>query len=376
MPKQNPLQKIAARTNNLGGNVKLALMFAGLVLVWMLTGLLSNEPEQVAAKTNKAETLKTVQALAIEPENYTRFVEITGSTEPDQLVNLAARTESQVMEILKDRGEAVEKGQTLLMLDQEQRAETLEAAKLDLKRAQSLYNAASKLNQQGYRADNSLDVRRAELALAKEVLKRAENDLAYTKITSPIKGMIEDRMVEVGDYVKRGTVLYQVVSTGLYKVVAYVSQQDRSLINPGATAYATLANGQEVSGTITFIASHAENITRTYKVEIEVTSADPIPTGMSAKVRMPTRSTPAYLLPYAAMVLSDEGRLGAMILNADDTTQFVAINPLDDTGNGIYITGVGPGPVTAVVKGQSALVEGEKVQKQMVDKAPQVKKAF
>jgi multidrug efflux system membrane fusion protein len=374
MPKQNPFKRLKAKTEDFGLNIRLAALFIALIVLWMLSGLFgaTDTTQKEAVKAS----LKTVEVLEVSPEQYTRFIEITGTSEPYQLVNLAARIETQVQKILKDRGARIEKGTVLLKLDEEQRQESLTAAKLDLKRAEALYNAASKLNQQGYRADTSLDTRRAELAMAKEVLKRAENDLSYTNIKSPIDGLVEDRMVEVGDYVKKGDIVYQLVSKGIYKIITHISQKDHDLVSLNETAFATLSNGLEVSGTITFVSTNAHPTTRTYKVEIEIQSEKPIPTGMSAKVRIPTATTTAYLLPYASMVLNDEGLLGAMILKEGNVTQFNAINPLDDNGGGVYITGFNKDKIEVVVKGQNSLVDGEQVEKTLVAEPPQVSEMF
>lgn len=374
MPKHKAIKALKDKTENLEGNIKLALIFVAVVVLWMLTGLFKTEEQ--AEKKAATKSLKTAEVMVIEPENYTRFIEITGTSEPKQIVNLAARTESQVEKIIKDRGERVQKGDILLTLDKEQRIQTLEAAKLDLKRAQTLYKAASNLNKQGYRADTSLETRHAELALAKEALERAQNDLSYTEIKSPIDGIVEDRAVEVGDYAKRGDNLYTLVSTGVYKIVTHISQKDIGSVSLNETAYATLSNGQEVSGTITFIATHAHPVTRTYKVEVEVQSQNLLPTNMSAKVLLPARTTKAYLLPYAAMVLNDKGNLGAMVLDSSNTTHFIEINPLDDNGSGVYITGLKRNKIEVVVKGQASLIEGEKINKVLVQKASNINKVF
>lgn len=374
MPKKNPFKSLKEKTENLESNVKLAFVFVGLIFLWMLSGLLGHDKEK--QNQNILAPLKTVEVYETKSQKYTRFIEITGTSEPYQMVKLAARTETQVEKILHDRGDPVDIGDILLNLDKEERAEAVEAAKFDLKRAQTLYKAASNLNQQGFRANTSLESRRAELAMAKTALKHAKNDLTYTEVSSPIQGVIEERHVEVGDYVKAGDILYDIVSYGKYKIIAHVSQKDRNFVSLKDTAFATLANAQEVSGTITFIATNAHPTTRTYKVEIEVISQEPIPTGMSAKVRIPTKTTTAYLLPYASMVLNDEGLLGAFILDSSNTTNFKTINPIDDNGNGFFLTGLKGDNVEVVVKGQSSLVEGEKVQKILVKELQPINKLF
>ncbi|MFT7432760.1 MAG: multidrug efflux system membrane fusion protein [Alphaproteobacteria bacterium] len=373
MPKKQRIVKIKERVSNLEGNVKMALGVVAFVILWMLSGIFSGDDAIV--ETKKVHAKKEIQALRVIAEPYTRQIILSATTEPYMLVNLAARIEGQIESISAKRGDDVEKGTILLSIEKEQRAEALQTAKYQLNQAQSLFNAAKNLNKEGYRADSSLDGRRAELAQAKENLKLAEDSLSYTKISSPINGFVEDRLVEVGDYVKKGTAVYQIVSKGRYKVVAYISQKDRGAIQVGSIATATLATGEEITGTITFIASNAHNITHTYKVEVDVKSGMAIPTGMSAKLSIPSIAVTAQLVPYAAMVLNDKGNLGAIILESTNKAKFVPINPLDDNGKGFYLTGL-PKESLVVIKGQSDLIDGEIVIPHIVDQAPLARKVY
>tara|TARA_R110000868_G_scaffold218576_1_gene469048 strand:- start:203266 stop:204387 length:1122 start_codon:yes stop_codon:yes gene_type:complete len=373
MPQKLNIAHIKERAKNLESNVKMALSVAAVVILWMLTGIFSSN--DTAQNKTKEKLIKEVQVIQSVEKPYTRQVKLSSTTQPYMLVNLGARIEGQVESIQADKGQIVKKGQILLTIEKEQRAETLKTAQLQLKQAQSLYSAAKKLNKEGYRADTSLDSRKAELAKAEEFLKSAENDLSFTEISSPIDGLVEDRLVEVGDFVKKGTLAYQIVSQEKYKIVAHISQKDRDSINLNSPAFATLVTGREVSGTVSFIATNAHAITHTYKVEVEVDSQEPIPTGMSAELRIPSKTITAHFIPYAAMLLNDKGNLGTIVLDTSNTAKFMPINPLDDDGEGFYLNGL-PSKVSVVVKGQSSLVEGEVVKPHVVEQVPHARKLY
>lgn len=374
MPIKVNLQKFKARINGLENNIKMSLAVIVIIILWMLSGIFSGTEVIVQAEKHIKHP-KEIQAIRISAKPYTRKIILSATTQPYTLVNLAARTEGQIESISARRGDNVKKGALLLKIEKEQRSETLKTAQYQLQQADALFNAAKKLNTEGYRADTSLDGRRAELAKAKENLKRAENELSFTQVSSPIDGLVEDRLVEIGDYVQKGTPFYQLISKGEYKIVAYVSQKDRNSIQTGGAATAILATGKEVSGTINFIASNAHPVTHTYKIEVKILSVESLPTGMSAKLSVPTTPETAHFVPYVAMVLNDKGNLGVVILDETNTAQFTEINPLDDDGKGFYLKGL-PAESLVVIRGQSNLIDGDIVIPHIVDEAPNIGKMF
>lgn len=359
MPHRKIIKKVHSTYAELGQNGKIAVGIAGAITLWMLTGVFSGgDSETVYTKEVKP---KVVSVQVIAQQDYKPAVRITGQSEPFRLVKLAAQTAGQVETVTLDRGAMVMEGDLLLSIDMAARGERLAAAKASLKEAKALYAAAKKLNREGYRADTSLAGREAALASAKETLKTVQSDISYTKISSPIKGIVEDRLVDKGDYVGVGDPVYTLVSREKFKLTAYVPQKSIGFVKEGLNAVATLANGQEIDGMVTFVATNAEAVTRTYKVEITIDGAKhQIPTGMSADIRIPYAEEKAYLIPNSALVLSDAGDIGTILLDENNAAQFYPVDVLSDTGSGFYIEGLKEG-LRLVTKGQASLQNGEVV---------------
>jgi membrane fusion protein (multidrug efflux system) len=89
-------------------------------------------------------------------------------------------------------------------------------------------------------ATRQLDVLQAELAQAQAALARAqaaeeqaELNLSYTTITSPIDGMIGNRMLRVGQYVQAGTQLMAVVPIEAAYIVANYKETQLTKVQAG-----------------------------------------------------------------------------------------------------------------------------------------------
>ena len=61
------------------------------------------------------------------------------------------------------------------------------------------------------------------------------------------------------------------------------------------------------------------------------------------------------------MLLSDEGNLGVRAVNENNEVKFLPINIIEDTNDGIWVTGI-PNLSKLIVLGQGFVRNGEKVE--------------
>jgi multidrug efflux system membrane fusion protein len=353
--------------NKLSPNVRWALAIMTVVLVWIIGGnLLNNEGEQGTA-THAPKTI-TITARPLTPQPFTREVTIVGRSEPLTRVNLAAQTAGDVAKLLVDRGHVVNKGQVLLRLDMATRQADLAAAEARVKAAAAAAKTARNLFKEGFTAETRLAEQEATLAEARQTLARIRQDIAYTKVQAPIEGVVEERLIDVGDYVNVGTPLFELIGRDQFLIVGYAAQQDRDLIQKNQAAQATLANGQTVAGLVRFIATNAEPNTKTYRVEMLVDGDEfQIPTGMTATMALPVAEVEAYFIPHSLLVLSDTGQIGVMTVRdtSPTTVLFMPVTSLADTATGLWVEGLPPAGITLVTRGQASLASGTKVKVQM-----------
>lgn len=139
---------------------------------------------------------------------------------------LAAEVEGRVGEVLADEGERVAVGRLLAVLDDRTHRNRLDAGRAALARTDVQYaNQAQTVERMrelvGRRLvsqaqfDDSVAQRDALDAQRRELLAQiadAEYALARSRVLSPLSGVVDRRHVAVGDYVKSGTPLFEIVS--------------------------------------------------------------------------------------------------------------------------------------------------------------------
>lgn len=223
--------------------------------------------------TPATKTTQPVVGIELAKEdNVEIYGEYVGRVRAQQFVEVRARVEGYLEEMLFDEGTRVEKNQILFVINREQyhaKADKARAqlkkdeaqtqkAKRDLERIRPLYeqNAASQLD-----LDNAIaayETAMASTAMSKADLYQAELELGYTTVRSPLTGHISERHVDPGTLVGPGT----------KSLLATIVKSDTVLVDFSMTA-------------LDYLKSKARNVnlgekdsTRSWQPNISITLAD------------------------------------------------------------------------------------------------------
>lgn len=176
----------------------------------------------------------TVTVAPVTTEDVSIYGEYVGRIRAQQFVEIRARVEGYLEQMLFDEGTYVERGQTLFIIDPQiyrahvasakarlnkARAQALKAER-DLNRIRPLYelNAASQLDLDN--ATAAYESAAADVIVSEADLTQAELTLSYTTVRSPISGYISERNVDLGTLVGPGgkSLLATVVKTDSVRI--------------------------------------------------------------------------------------------------------------------------------------------------------------
>lgn len=188
-------------------NKKKALVIAAVVAiaalaVWLLSG-------------GKKEEKITFDTAAVAPANIMNSITATGTIEPVTSVTVGTQVSGIVSKLFVDYNSVVKKGQVIAELDKTNLMSQLNTAKTQLATAQSQlnyqtanYKRYKTLFEKGLVAADDFDnaklsytQAKEQVASAKEEVQRAQTNLGYATITSPIDGVVLSKSVEEGQTV-------------------------------------------------------------------------------------------------------------------------------------------------------------------------------
>jgi len=101
---------------------------------------------------------------------------------------------------------------------------------------------------------------RAELEARTNAVKTAERQLAYTRLVSPVSGIVSLREAEAGEVVSAGQPVFKVAELARPWVRAYLNESDLARVRLGQSARVTVDGlpGKQFNGILSFISPKAE----------------------------------------------------------------------------------------------------------------------
>ncbi len=294
-------------------------LFVGIVAVvavaaWMLSG--KKKKEEVTFATEK-----------VAPANLRNSVTATGTIEPVTSVTVGTQVSGIVSKLYVDYNSVVKKGQVIAELDKTNLISQLNTAKANLASAQSKlnyetanYKRYKSLYQKGLvSADDyenaQLSYKQAseQVATCKEEVQRAQTNLGYATITSPIDGVVLSKSVEEGQTVAASFSTPELFTIAQdltnMQVVADVDEADIGDVKNGERVTFTVDAYPDdtFEGTVTQVRQEATttNNVVTYEVVISAPNADmKLKPGLTASVTIYTAerknvlSVPSKALRY------------------------------------------------------------------------------
>ncbi|WP_290698553.1 efflux RND transporter periplasmic adaptor subunit [Amphritea sp.] len=369
------------------GSNLLALGVFAVVAVWMMTGEVRSSlsvTEESSSVTDSAEHLSTlpgneandshvpVQVETLIATEIDRRLVLQGQVLPYRTATLRAETSGRVIELPGRRGQRVLTDQLLLKLSPDDRTVRLLQAKAVLRQRKSELAANESLLAKGLKAKNHVIQSKAHLAVAETELEQVRIELNNTRILAPFAGILEQRKLEIGDFVDRADPIATIVDDSKVLLVAQVSQRNLGSLQLGQQVNAELISGIKLSGRLSYIATVADDETRSYRIEVEVPNPDGERwIGLSSSLDIPVEQLKAHLLSAALLNLNSDGGLTIKTLNTDLQVVAMPVNIIRTETEGIWVSGL-PDKVRVITRGQGFYQSGDNLQAASVMHSPAI----
>ena len=302
-----------------------------------------------------------VRVAELRARPVSRTVVLNGRTEPARAVTLRAEIDGRIVAIGAERGARVAEGDMVVRVDPRDLAARRREALALVKQREIEFDASKKLSAQNFQTQSELAAAEANLEAARAAAARVDIDIANTRLRAPFAGRLDQRMVEIGDYVNDGTPIGRILQEDPILVAGHVTQQDRHHVETGAPGDALLITGERVEGTVRYVASESDETTRTFRVELEVPNPEgAFVSGVSAEIHLPLPATAAHHISPALLALDEHGRLGIKTVNDAGVVEFHSTEILRAGASGVWVSGL-PDPVRVITVGHGFVRPGQRV---------------
>lgn len=325
----------------------LRLLLAIMVLFLPAAGC--KDKDQPGEGEARGPVISGVKTIDLRPETVDEFYQTSGTVKAKVISEISSRIMGSVTGINLTEGDRVTKGDLLLTIDDrdlEQRMKEaeeehrevlklLESAKQNKSlmdttyaRYKSLFDEKALTQQEIDEIENKknlarLEYERAEAALEKANANRrgAQIELGFAKITTPISGIVTEKMIELGTMAVPGMPLLVVQDDSSFKIDVYVDELLLEKLRVGMPVKVIVdALKMEAPGEIYEIVPSVDPRSRTFLIKIDVKDEN-LKTGLYGRVMVPIGKKEVLLVPKNSIV---------------EKGQLVGVYVVDDQGDVSY----------------------------------------
>jgi HlyD family secretion protein len=201
-------------------------------------------------------------------------------------------------------------------------------------------------NLQSFARDQALKSATAQRDAARGRNESAQAQLNYSRITSPIDGVVTDMPFYPGETAPSGAAVVTVMDITRIIARAHVSQKDAIELAVGNDANLVGLNGVPIPAKITVVSPALDAANTTVEVWVEADNKDgKLRPGSSLKIEMVARTVPnALVIPQVAVMTSPTGGTFAILIDKDNKPHLrkIAVG-IRDAGFAQVTDGLGSG---------------------------------
>ena len=185
-------------------------------------------------------------------------------------------------------------------------------------------------------------------------------ELNRTEVKAPFRGYVE-RIVKPGNLLNRGQICAVIIELDPLTFVAEVPEAEIKSIVKGQKVLIELVTGETITSKLSFVSKSATPATRSFRVEAEVENSNGvIRDGITGTMKIYTNKILAHKISPSILLLSDNGTIGVKSVNNNNIVEFLPIKIIEDTNDGIWVTGI-PNLSNLIVVGQGFVENGQEV---------------
>ncbi len=249
----------------------------GLVSAVLLFGamLLAAGCSEQTQSESSGENPRNVRILELGSETIAEFFEISGPVAPVRGTDLSAQESGPVVALPVDKGQAVGKGKTVLVIERDILKSELKAAEASFALEDYNLDKVRQLHKAGKVSRIELLTAESSHALADSRVEVLRERYERAGIKAPFDGVLVDRYVELGQLVIPGQRVARILDPYTLKLETYLTDSQVQWVGVGDKATIKMGESRErAHGMVSWVGFEADRMTGKFKVEIEIPNPD------------------------------------------------------------------------------------------------------
>ncbi len=214
-----------------------------------------------------------VQEIIVKSNKFTRFVDVQGIVEADDIVNVSSEVGGRILKLYVKEGQYVNKGQLVATTDLSTLEKQIAEIQTRLDLASTVFERQKRLWDQGIGSEIQFLQAKSNKEGLEKSLETLNSQIVKKNIYAPISGYVDREFLQSGETASPGMPIIQILNTKNIKIVADVQENFLKSIQKGDSASIFFpALNIQLEETITMIGRTIDLTNRTFKIEIDTKS--------------------------------------------------------------------------------------------------------
>ena len=296
--------------------------------VWLIGGavaaaLLGGCKKNAASATSAP---PPVQVIVVEARRQavSETLPFPATVAANESVEIKPETDGIVQEIHFAEGEHVEKGETLVQLDESKFAAEVAEAEANLRLSEANYSRAKQLFQDKLISQQDYDQTASAFAVNQAGLELKRRLLKDARVSAPFSGIVGAQEVSPGQVVSRNTRLTWLVDLSIVKIEVKVPEKYLRQLHLGQNLEFTVAafTDERFRGEVYFISPQIDEGTRTALVKARIANLEgKLRGGMFASLDLTLQLRDSAIVVPEPALMSNGDQFSVFVIDAKNTAQ-------------------------------------------------------
>ncbi len=251
--------------------------------------------------------VKDVTVMAVTPTTFRHFVELQGTIDAKNNVQVSPKTGGVITAVYVKEGDNVRAGSPIAKIDDQLLNQSVAELQTQLSLANTIYEKQANL----WKQQIGTEIQYLQAKNNKEGLERRlatlGTQLGQARVVSPISGVVDQVNVKIGQQAAPGIGLVRVVNLSQLKVVAKVADTYAGSVRKGDGVQVRFPDiNKTLNSTISFVSTTVDPLSRTFTIEAPLPSDNSLKPNMLAQVKINDDTSPNTVVINQNLIQSTE----------------------------------------------------------------------
>ncbi|MCP5054335.1 MAG: efflux RND transporter periplasmic adaptor subunit [bacterium] len=322
-----------------------------------------NDKQRAGKKENQGEEDKDekktdaipVQVIAPAVGDISSFLLFSSNIDSEKVVDIYPMTYGIIRKIYFDEGQHVKKDAVLALLDDREALINEQKAGINYRNLQSEFARKKELHERNMLSKEEFERFKFNLETAQLDWKQKKLMLSYTRITTPISGVVTMRHIKEGNKINTSQLAFSVVEDKEKIAVVNIPEQEKNALFLKQKAV-VFSGSQQVPGSVKRISPAIDPESGTFKVTVDVSDKEGIfAVGQFVNVKIIKKVHKDAILVTKDAIVYEGGKVFVFVVNKENKAMKKSVKLGFEEGNRVEVLeGLDPNE-QVVTAGKSSL---------------------